>query len=256
MRNTPINSSLLEFKDNVQEEQKQFTVAFSLSKEVSETGEFEGFAAVFGNIDLGNDVVEKGAFLESLAEWKAAGQLPLLTFRHKFGQVIGDLIELNETERGLFARGKLWIKGDQRIENAVMVHNLLMGTGPKGMSFTFIVKQSHDETVEGENIRHLDIMKIFEVGIVPFGMNPLAGVTNVKALVSEDGKIADIRTFEKALRDAGFSARVSKTLLSGGYEGLKRDVENYSNSERNQLNRDGLKQLTALINQTTDILKG
>ena len=255
MRILPRNSNLLEFKENATLEKKQLTVPFKLSKEVSEAGEFEGFAAVFGNVDLGNDVVEKGAFLESLAEWKAAGQLPLLTFRHDFGDVIGDLIELNEVDEGLFARGKLWIKGDKRIENAVMVNNLLLGTGPKGMSFTFTVKSSHDEVVEGENIRHLDIMKIFEVGIVPFGMNPLARVTNAKSLFGEDGKIADIRTVEKILRDAGFSATAAKTLLSGGYESLKRDVSTYSDSGKENLDRDGLKSLTQLLNQSTDIFK-
>ena len=34
--------------------------------DTDEDGSFEGYASVFGNKDLGNDVVEKGAFMRSL----------------------------------------------------------------------------------------------------------------------------------------------------------------------------------------------
>ena len=34
--------------------------------ETDEDGRFEGYASVFGNKDLGNDVIEKGAFLKSI----------------------------------------------------------------------------------------------------------------------------------------------------------------------------------------------
>ena len=38
--------------------------------------EFEGHGSVFGNEDLGGDVVMPGAFERSLAQHKASGSLP------------------------------------------------------------------------------------------------------------------------------------------------------------------------------------
>ena len=42
------------------------SVAFELKKEPDADGVFEGYASVFGVVDQGMDVVERGAFTKSL----------------------------------------------------------------------------------------------------------------------------------------------------------------------------------------------
>lgn len=201
---------------------KRFTVPFLLSKQVNEEGEFEGFASTFGNIDFGNDVVEKGAFKEDLLDWEMKGQLPLMAWQHDIFTLVGDFLTMREDEKGLFVKGKIWL-GTKAIDASKMAHNLLTGTGPKGMSIGYSVLDSTDEVIDGERVRLLKKLKLWEVSIVPFGMNDQAVVTSAKSLLDDEGKIKDIRSFEKALRDGGLSTKEAKTLISGGYSALNRD---------------------------------
>ena len=41
---------------------------FELESADENTGEFSGYASVFGNVDDGGDVVEKGAFAQTIVE--------------------------------------------------------------------------------------------------------------------------------------------------------------------------------------------
>ena len=49
------------------------------STEIDETGTFEGFASVFGEVDLVGDTVAPGAFAKSLAAHRRKGRMPLLS---------------------------------------------------------------------------------------------------------------------------------------------------------------------------------
>ena len=57
LRELKSNSTVSEFK----------SVKFNLES-ADENGEFSGYAAVFGNVDAGGDVIEKGAFAKTIAE--------------------------------------------------------------------------------------------------------------------------------------------------------------------------------------------
>ena len=46
-------------------------------KELSEAGEFEGYASIYGTVDLQNEVVDRGAFTRTLQHKK--GKVFLLT---------------------------------------------------------------------------------------------------------------------------------------------------------------------------------
>ena len=52
--------------DTPQREYK--SVSFVLESADENTGEFSGYAAVFGNVDSGGDVIEKGAFAKTIVE--------------------------------------------------------------------------------------------------------------------------------------------------------------------------------------------
>ena len=81
----------------------------------SNLGEFEGYASVWGSVDLGGDMIERGAYKNTLDEWANKGQLPQLLYYHQDQMLIGDWLEMREDEKGLYVKGRLWVKGDLKI---------------------------------------------------------------------------------------------------------------------------------------------
>lgn len=74
-------------------------------KAVSDEGEFAGYAAVFGNEDLGRDVLLPGAFTKSLAR-RPAARVKMLR-QHDPEEPIGIWLDLAEDKKGLRAKGRL-----------------------------------------------------------------------------------------------------------------------------------------------------
>ena len=74
-------------------------------KRVEADGTFAGYASLFGEVDLGQDLVMPGAFRESLGARGTQGVK--LLFQHDPNEPIGVWLELYEDAKGLFARGRL-----------------------------------------------------------------------------------------------------------------------------------------------------
>jgi len=215
---------------------KRFTIPFEIKADDgnSSIGTFSGYGSIFGNIDLGGDIVLAGAFTKSLMEWQRKNALPSLFGFHKNDNPIGDWLEMREDEKGLFVRGQLWVKGEARIEQAIVAHNMMKGTGPKGLSIGY--RTIDYEIIEhaGGQVRQLKELDLLEVSVVGLAMNQAAMVEDVKSLKNEEGKIVSKREAEKILRDAGLSKKQSKAFIAGGYDAISCDAE-----ERNEAkNRD------------------
>ena len=192
----------------------------------SSVGTFEGYASVWGSVDLGGDMIARGAYTKTLDEWHNKGQLPQLLYYHNDQVIIGDWLEMREDDKGLFVKGQLWVKGDLRIEAAVMAYNVLRGTSVKGLSIGYRAKDYDiQEQIDGSQIRLLKEIELFEVSIAPYSMEPKAKVHAVKSLTDEDGQILTKREVEKVLRDAKLSRRQAKAFIGGGYDALVRDEQ-------------------------------
>jgi HK97 family phage prohead protease len=188
--------------------------AFELKKEPDQDGAFEGYASVFGVVDDGMDVVERGAFGKSLG----AGRKPKMLWQHDRQKIVGVWDEVKEDERGLFVRGRL-LKGVAQAEEAMV---LMRAGALDSMSIGYRTVEAIPEG--GGRIRKLMEVELHEISLVTFPMLSDAKVTAVK---SEDGTF-DIRKLEGALRDVcGLSQREAKALLADGFAGLKatRDVD-------------------------------
>ena len=57
-------------------------------KTINENGTFEGYAAVFGNVDTWGDVITAGAFKKTLATHKKAKTKPVMLWQHDSRQPI------------------------------------------------------------------------------------------------------------------------------------------------------------------------
>lgn len=83
---------------------------------VEDSGEFSGFASVFGGVDSFKDTIASGAFTKSLKAFSAKGRLPPLLWHHEPDKPIGRWLEMRESDTGLEVRGKLNLKVQQGAE--------------------------------------------------------------------------------------------------------------------------------------------
>lgn len=171
-------------------------------------GEFVGYASVFGNVDQGGDIVERGAFAQTLQAKKAL-DVAMLWSHDPRSVPIGKWLDLHEDERGLVARGQLTLD----IPRARDVHAALKEGTVKGLSIGYRVAKDGAELDRNGRVRRLKALDLFEVSVVTFPMNTRAQVARVK------GQGMTIREFEAFLRDeGGFSHAAAKAIAAQGYK--------------------------------------
>lgn len=175
-------------------------------------GEFEGYGAVFGNTDRDGDVVAKGAFTDSLKT-----RLPALLWQHNAKEPIGRFDVVREDARGLFVKGRLAQSG-----RGAEAYELLKMGALNGLSIGFVTKEAMRNSAAGtRTIKRADLM---EVSLVTFPANELARVQTVKQGTErmctsfETGDINDPRTFERFLREQGFSRNRAKAITAKGFK--------------------------------------
>jgi HK97 family phage prohead protease len=192
---------------------KHRQVAFKADA-VNDDGTFKGYASVFGNVDSYGEIVDPGAFADSLAQIKASGDpLPVL-WQHNSTQPIGGSDVLQEDETGLLTEGFLLT---DMIPLAKQAHALMKRRVVKGLSIGYYVERSSYNEKTG--IRNLQQLSLQEYSIVTFPANTLATVESVKAAVKK-GKLPTLREFEDFLCEAGFSKTQAKAVAGNGLRKL------------------------------------
>ena len=143
-------------------------------KSLTDAGTFEGLAAVYGNVDLGGDVIEAGAFQKTMAD--KGGEVPIL-WQHDQREPVG-LGKLSDSREGLFVKGKLVLAENPVAQKA---YSLLKRGVLRGLSIGY--DSVKDRMVDG--VRHLSEIKLWEISLVTFPMNEQATVTGVKSGVED-----------------------------------------------------------------------
>mgnify|MGYP007071612582 CR=1 FL=1 len=177
-------------------------------KAAGDTGSFSGYASMFGNVDLGGDVIERGAFKEIVSNGE--GKVATL-WMHDMRQPIG-VSTVRQDDKGLAFEGHLVL--EDPTARKVLAH--MKAGSVRGMSIGFDILEGGAKIMES-GIRMLTALKLWEISVVTFGMNPLAQVLDAKGAISA---ITNIRECEDFLREVGFSATQAKRLASGGWKAL------------------------------------
>lgn len=148
-----------------------------------ESGEFSGYAAVFGNRDSGGDIIEKGAFSNTIRE--DFDRIKILALHNDCWLPVGKPLELREDDKGLYIRGKISDTSMGRDIQTLMKDGVLneLSIGYDAVEFDF--------DSDG-GVRHLKEIRLWEVSIVTWAMNDQAKIDEVKSVME------DLRTEVKA----------------------------------------------------------
>ena len=136
---------------------------------------FTGLGSTW-DLDLGGDVIVRGAFEDSLAQWKASGlSIPLID-SHDYSNVVsarlGKMVDAHETEDGLWTTFKIF---KTRAGDDLMA--MLADDGIDGLSIGYEALQEQRPTDEAkaQGVRRvLSRVHLREISVVDWGMNPNA----------------------------------------------------------------------------------
>ena len=177
---------------------------------------FSGYGAVFGNVDSYGDVIQKGAFKETLRGARKDGTWPAMLMQHggflggSDDNPVGIWTELNEDDTGLYVEGKL--ADTARGREAYSLLKMAPRPALNGLSIGYRAKEWSVGTKPGEPRRTLKKIELMEVSLVTFPANGKARVAAVKSGLT-------VRDAERSLREAGFSRppRLRRFGPAGGW---------------------------------------
>jgi HK97 family phage prohead protease len=195
------------------DETKALTVPFDIKADSldDEARSFTGLAATW-DLDLGGDVIHKGAFRRTLSHWKKSKKpLPLLDSHDSYGSVravIGKLEEANESDAGLETKFSV-IDGPDGDE----IWRRIKGGYVDGLSIGYrpIKSEAATEAEQLEGVwRHLKEIELREVSVVLWPMNPGARVDtgSMKALM------ADVAALKKTASERPLTTEEKEELVT------------------------------------------
>lgn len=144
------------------------------SKGDEQKGVIEAYVSIFNNVDLVGDVIEQGAFAESLAK-----KLPKGVWSHKWDEPIAKTLEAREDNKGLYIKGQ-FIEGVQRADEA---YKLIKGGVIDEFSIGFRVL---DDEWREDGVRVIKKAKLYEWSPVLAGANPDTELVNIKSDKKEE----------------------------------------------------------------------
>lgn len=224
----------------------QIDVSMAGEKSAPDTlreGEFTAYASTWTRTpDSYGDVVAKGAFTKTLADWKASGDNIPILYGHNDSDPdynIGYVKSAVEDDHGLRIVGKLDIDDN---EKAAQVYRLLKGRRIRQMSFAYSPEeQTPVKAKDGVMANELRRVSLYEVSIVPMGANQDTSIENVKSIETkhadrrvksllDEYKSGEYKTRVAALKKRyrtteAFEKSLGVELPTGSYSSRKAEAE-------------------------------
>ena len=146
----------------------------------------EGYGAVFNFLDEGRDIIKPGAFTKTLQEGIPIGRIKFADSHNAFmssDYVIGVVTEAHEDEYGLKFKAKL-----SETQRAQDVRTKIKEEILTALSIGYVTLKENAE----DGINYLEEIKLYEISVVPWAMQELAVITDVKS---------DINTFYNEFKE-------------------------------------------------------
>ncbi len=204
-------------------------------------GGFSGYASTFGNYDSVKEAVVKGAFSDTLEQFKTNGFIAL---NHDWnGEAIAFVKDAFEDEKGLFVECEFHSTTKAQEVRKIMQERSAAGKSNR-MSIGYRVEKA-TQTKEG---KQLNKIKLYEASIVNVPANELAAIDSVKS--DGEGKEQPESGDEpKANNDA---AKINQALVKAMLLGDSAESEMYMAGFRNLQYRLEWKFWETLANKAFD----
>jgi HK97 family phage prohead protease len=139
-------------------------------------GVIEGFASTYGNVDLGGDIVEKGAYTQTLKH--KGGKVPLLLDHDYRTSALAGIGYLEDSDAGLKLRGEMPLD----VPEVANAYRKIKFLADRGMKMGLSIGYETIKSITGDNgVRRLKELSLHEVSITPFPMNTEALIMSAKA---------------------------------------------------------------------------
>ena len=176
----------------------------TLSLKADEVGGISGFFSTYDKEpDSYGDIIEKGAFTETIAKRAESGHPFPLCFNHDFSAVIGAVDKIEDTEKGPYIEAHFL-----DTQQAQDVRKMLQSGAIYQFSFAYDVLDARepDEEEKSKGIENvLTKVEVFEISVVTVPANQNAVATEVKSGRRNSRKDADkikqIRDLAQSLLD-------------------------------------------------------
>lgn len=153
-------------------------------------GTISGYFSTYDRIpDSYGDVIEKGAFTETIEARKESGHPFPLCWNHDLNQIIGAVDTIEDTEHGPLMTAHFFDTALAQEKRELVKQGVVYQ-----FSFAYDVKGWEKPSAEEEKNGIYNILTkldLFEVSIVPIPANPRAEVTDVKSGKRNSKKDAD-----------------------------------------------------------------
>lgn len=174
------------------------------TENMDDQGIFTGHASIFGVVDLDNDVVEPGAFAETISSGTAANGVKIFAQHRDVMEPLGRSLELKEDEKGLFVRGQISETALGRDYRQLVKDGVL-----DQMSIGYVAK-NYD--IDDKGIRHLRAVDLLEISIVNYPANTEAKIESYKG-----GKLPvekDVKDTKKEAKQEGAGVTMTQEDLT------------------------------------------
>ena len=202
--------------------------------DINEDGTFSGWGSLFDqNPDAHRDVVQRGAFQETLAKGGRNRTGIMMGWQHNTrGMPPGVWIEIREDQKGLFVKGQLALDTQLgKDAHAIMKLGAKTGTWRFSLSIGYdSIEEEYKKIRVGAenieiNIRVLKKIELWEISIVNFPAKLGATILSVKDFQEILRTAKTERDIEKGLRDSGyFSKSEAQAVISILKTGLRDSI--------------------------------
>lgn len=208
-------------------------------------GVITGYGSKFGLVDSYGEVVDQGAFADSLEEWRERGKPIKILWQHNSGQPIGKWTEFREDDVGLYLEGELNLDTQRGREAWSDIQNELID----GLSIGY--REIDADPWDGEYPRHLKKLSLREVSVVTFPALEEAFLDPVKDALSR-GRVLRFDQFVKFLSaEMNLPTEDARAIATGGYEAwaVKRDPQ----AAKRDKDQEGISDLLETIKHAASV---
>lgn len=195
-------------------ERKSFDVQF---KALDESGSFDAYVAIFGNVDRWGDVIAPGAF-RNLADFEKSGWI---TVSHDWSSLPVAMIETAVQDGvGLRVTGRFHATPEAQSCRIVTSERLAAGK-TVACSIGYRTIESAPQTVDGKTVNILKSIDVYEASFVNIPANAMAQASSVKSadkLLTLDQVESRIASY-KAGRVLSAASRSRLKALADGLHG-------------------------------------